>query len=63
MIIEIKDKNVEDFLKLLSYKEIESLVNETLKEKIEDLQDYYLLKRTRNEQKFDFEKFLNENND
>lgn len=63
MVIEIKDKNVEDFLKLLSYKEIESLVNETLKEKIEDLKDYYLLKKTRNEEKVDFEKFLNENND
>jgi len=63
MVIEIKDKNVEDFLKLLSYKEIENFVNETLKEKIEDLKDYYLLKKTRNEEKVDFEKFLNENND
>ena len=63
MVIEIKDKNVEDFLKLLSYKEIENLVNETLKEKIEDLKDYYLLKKTRNEEKVDFEKFLNENID
>ncbi|WP_457561156.1 hypothetical protein [Caminibacter sp.] len=62
MVIEIKDKQIEKLLKILSYEEIEKLINETLKEKIEDIRDYIELKKTRNEEKIDFEKFLNENN-
>ena len=62
MVIEINDKNIENYLKNFSYKEIEKFVVSALKDKLEDIKDYNLLKNTRNEEKFDFEKLINENN-
>ena len=62
MIIEIEDKNIENFLSKLSYDDLKKFVREALKEKIEDLRDYQLLKESRNDEKIDFEEFLaNEN--
>jgi len=62
MVIEIDDKNLEKVLSNFSYNELKSFVKEALKEKIEDIKDYQLLKETRKDEKIDFEEFL-ENED
>ena len=62
MVIEIDDKNIEKFLSQLSYNELKNFVEEAIKEKMEDLRDYQLLKESRKDEKIDFEEFLaNEN--
>jgi len=62
MVIEIDDKNLENVLSNFSYNELKSFVKEALREKIEDIKDYQLLKESRKDEKIDFEEFL-ENED
>ena len=58
MIIEINDEKIESFLSNFSYNEVKNFVRDALKEKIEDIKDYHLLKESRNDEKIDFEEFL-----
>jgi len=58
MVIEIDDKNLENYLSRFSYNELKKFVKEAILEKIEDFKDYELLKQTRNDEKIDFEEFL-----
>ena len=59
MVIEIEDSKLEKLLSQFSYSDLKKIVKEALLEKIENLKDYQALKESRNEEKIDFEEFLN----
>jgi len=62
MVIEVNDEKIENFLGNFSYNELKNFVRDALKEKIEDIKDYQLLKESRNDEKIDFEEFLKNEN-
>ena len=62
MVIEVNDEKIENFLGNFSYNELKNFVRDALKEKIEDIKDYQLLKESRKDEKIDFEEFLKNEN-
>jgi hypothetical protein len=61
VVIEIENSIIDEIKHFNT--DVKNFILEAIREKIEDMRDYELLKRTRGEREIDFEEFLeNENN-